>query len=159
MHLTLLLEHFDLLLVNKLLNALKLCEVFFLVLLYEYLQSRFCCCDLASHLFLWCLAALFLSFKLFSSLVLRCKKILDDLALLFNICIDLAKVIQEQIDPVLKLFPALAAWLPQRLKLNSSLGWFPLFYLSSQVCIGGWFVFLLLNDLIRAIWCANRNGT
>ena len=109
MHLTLLLEHFDLLLVNKLLNALKLCEVFFLVLLYEYLQSRFCCCDLASHLFLRSLAALFLSFKLLSSLVLRCKKILDDLALLFNICIDLAKVIQEQIDPVLKLFPALAA--------------------------------------------------
>ena len=39
MHLTLLFDHFDFLLVNELLDALKFGKVLFLVLLYEDLQS------------------------------------------------------------------------------------------------------------------------
>ena len=39
MHLTLLLDHFDFLLVDELLDSLKFGEVFLLVLLYEDLQS------------------------------------------------------------------------------------------------------------------------
>ena len=52
MHLTLLLDHFDFLLVDELLDALKFGEVLFLVLFYEDLQSSLQGCYFTPHLLL-----------------------------------------------------------------------------------------------------------
>ena len=108
-HLTLLLEHFDLFLVDKLLNALKFGKVLLLVLFYECLQSGLSGRNLAPRLLLRGNPSLLLRFKLLTSLVFRIEQILDDFALLLNLCIDAAEVVQKQIDPMLEFFSALAA--------------------------------------------------
>ena len=94
-HLCLFFQVLGFLLIDELLDALKLCKVLLLVLLNQHLEPFLHGLDLASQLLLRLNASLFLRLKLLPLIVFLCEQILDYFTLLRNLSIDLAKIIQQ----------------------------------------------------------------
>lgn len=94
-HHALLFEHFGLLLVDQLLDSLELGKVLVVVRLNERLETLLHRANLISHLLLGRQRVLLLQLELFLRSGLLLEEILDDVALLLYLLVDLLKVAEE----------------------------------------------------------------
>jgi len=97
-HQVLLLNHFVFLVVDKLLDTFKVCEVQLLIFFLKSCEFPFHLLNLLVHGLFCDLTPLFAQIKLKTRLVLLSEKVRHNVALFFNLGVHLGQVVQQKFD-------------------------------------------------------------